>query len=542
MIKNIFLPEQIRGYYILPINILGFDIGKTWVKAALVHCKGREIIIKKFFEQPIVSAPTDLQERTVAAIKLILEQAGPYDKIISAMPSNQAIFKELKLPFVGIDTIKKVISYEVEPLLPFSLQDAVIDCIITRENKEENSSEILVAAVQNQVIAQHLALFEAAGVQPEKITIDMFALYGLYSIIPTYAQLKNGVVLLEVEPQSTRMAYIYNGQLRFIRTLPKGLLEQARIVAQGTGLSEQEAFENIIRYGLETDHDQTYAQATKSAFTNIFNDILFTLQSFTSQSKPPHSINKIILFGTGATIKGLPELVTDLSHVPTELFQINSLVHNGFGISAQVSVPQNNMVSLAAALPRSTTFGFNLRQKEFSLLDARLFWQQIIAAGLLLGLILGGLLGWGIWQILSMKKEARYSEQEVISLVKEKIPKISEDQTSLDEVIDSGKAIINQEEKIWSAFTGASRSRFLEYLLELTSRLDKQKLGLDIEKLTITGDTILLKAQVRGFEELRLLEQELRNSKLFSYVEPVNDPKFTMTIRLSKKSGDRGRV
>lgn len=542
MIKNIFLPEQIRGYYMLPVNILGFDVGKTSVKAALIYCKGREIIIKKFFEQPIVSSSADLQERTVAAIKIILEQAGSYDKIISALPSSQAIFKELKLPFVGIDTIKKVISYEVEPLLPFSLQDAVIDCIITKENKEENSSEILVAAVQNQAMVQHLALFEAAGAQPEKVTIDMFAMYGLYSIIPAYTELKNGVVLLEIEPQSTRMAYIYNGQLRFIRTLQKGLLEQARLVAQNTGLGEQEAYESIIRYGLETDHDQSYAQATKSAFTNVFSDILFTLQSFTNQSKPPQSISKIILFGTSATIKGLPELITDLSHVPTELFQVSSLVHNGFGISANVSVPQGNMVSLAAALPKSKTSNFNLRQKEFSLLDSRLFWQQILAAGLLLGLILGGLLGIAIWQIMGMKREARYSEQEVIALVKEKIPKIPEDQTSLDEVIDTGKTVINQEEKIWSAFTGASRSRFLEYLLELTSRLDKQKLGLDIERLTITGDTIVLKAQLRGFEELRLLEQELRSSKLFSYVEPVNDPKFTMTIRLSKKSGGRGRT
>ncbi len=73
-------------------------------------------------------------------------------------------------------------------------------------------------------MAQHLALFEAAGVQPEQVTIDLFALYGLYRMIPAYAQQKGGIVLLEIEAQSTRMAYIYDGQLRFIRTLSKGLL------------------------------------------------------------------------------------------------------------------------------------------------------------------------------------------------------------------------------------------------------------------------------------------------------------------------------
>ena len=114
-----------------------------------------------------------------------------------------------------------MIGYEVEPLLPFALNDAVIDCIVTKEIREEKSSEVLVAAVQNQYIAQHLALFEAAGVQPEKVTIDLFAFYGLYRLIPAYAQQKGGIVLMEIEPQSTRMAYIYDGQLRFIRTLAK---------------------------------------------------------------------------------------------------------------------------------------------------------------------------------------------------------------------------------------------------------------------------------------------------------------------------------
>ena len=210
--------------------------------------------------------------------------------------------------------------------MPFSLQDAVIDCIITKEIPEEKSSEVLVAAVQNQYMAQHLALFEAAGVQPEKVTIDLICI--LWAYIASFLHMRNkkaALYLLEIEPQSTRMAYIYDGQLRFIRTLPKGLLDQARMVAQKMNISEQEALKHIIRYGLETDHDALYLAAIKQAFTSFFNDVIFTLQSFVMQAKPPQSINKIIIFGTSATIKGLPEFITDLSHIKSEIFQINGL-------------------------------------------------------------------------------------------------------------------------------------------------------------------------------------------------------------------------
>ena len=541
MIKNLFLPDRVKGYYLFGTRIIGFDIGKTAIRATQIYCKGREIVIEKCFELPIQTSntPSEYQERASIAIKNILEQAR-YDVIVSSISSSQAIFKELKLPFTGIDTIKKVIGFEVEPLLPFSLNDAVIDCIITKENSTENSSEVLVGAVQNQFIAQHLALFEAAGVQPEQVTIDLFALYGLYKLIPAYTNQKGGVVLLEIEAQSTRMAYIYDGQLRFIRTLSKGLLDQARSVSGTLHISEQEALEHIIRYGLESAHNENYIGAIKQAFTASFNDVMFTLQSFVSQAKPVQSINKIIIFGTSASIKGLPELITDLSHIKCEIFHINGLIHNGMGISAKSAVPQANIVSLATALPNTSTSSFNLRRREFALSHAKQFMHQFIIAAALAGLIIGGLLGTAIWQTRKLKREAYQSEQEAVAALKEKIKKIPDDATGLDDTLEAAKAEVNREEKMWSAFSAAAHPNFLEYLLELTTTIDKASLGFDLEKLTITQDTITMKAQVKDFPELRTLERDLNESKLFSYVERVHDPKFTMTIKIAKKPGRRG--
>jgi type IV pilus assembly protein PilM len=542
MIKNLFIPESVRGYYFFPVRIVGFDIGKTTVKATQILCKKKEMIIERCFEESIqATVATDYQERASAAIKIILEQVGNYDHIISAISSTQAVFKELKVPFIGLETIKKVIGYEVEPLLPFSLNDAVLDCIVTKEIPEEKSSEVLVAAVQNQYMAQHLALFEAAGVQPERVTIDLFAFYGLYSLIPAYANQQGGIVLLEIEPQSTRMAYLYNGQLRFIRTLPKGLLDQAHLVAQNLKISDQEAFENIIRFGLESDHDETSIAVIKQALTNFFNDIIFTLQSFASKSKPAQSINKIIIFGTSATIRGLPQLVTDLAHIKSETFQINSLIHNGFGVSAQASIPPANMVSLATALPISTTAKFNLRQKDFALSQGKDFMKQLITGCGLLALILGALLGNALWQTHTLKRDAYYSEQEAVALLKEKVKKIPEDATNLDEVLSSAKTQIDREEKVWSAFSATARQHFLEYLIEL-SKVNKTELGLEVEKLSITPETIILKGRVRGYDDLRKLERTLEESKLFSFVERSPDPNFTTNgkrIRIAKKPGQR---
>lgn len=539
MIKNLFIPEKVRGYYVLPQRVVGFDIGKTSVKATQVYLKGKDVLIERFFEVPIPvnSAPEEYQERCSQAIRTIIAQVGSYDSIHTAISSSQVIFKELKLPFIGRDKIKMVVQYEIEPLLPFSLADAVVDFIITKENTEEKSSELLVAAVQNQYIAQHLALFEAAGVQPDVVTVDLIALYGLFKQIPAYANLQGGTVLLEIEPYTTRMVYLYNGQLRLVRTINKGLIEQAKTVSQALSITPEEAMEHIIRYGLEPDHSPLHVKEIKSAFTHFFQEITFTLQSFISQARPAQTISTIIVFGTSALIKGLPALITQLSGTHSETFNVQTLTNNpNSSIKTKTAIPQTNVISLASALPLPITDGFNLRQKEFSVSDTSTLNKQIlIAVGLALFTLLA-IAANSFWQLRKLRSELRESEQETVTMLKERFKKIPEDTQSLSEAMSAAEREVKDEGKLWFAFSGASRTQFLKYLLELTTKLDKQALGLVVDKITLSDaqNTMTLKAHVKGYDELIALEKELSQSKLLKNFDHQNDPNFTMVIRLVK--------
>ncbi len=183
-----------------------------------------------------------------------------------------------------------VVNFEVEPLLPFSLADAIIDFIITHTNKTEESSQVLVATVQKQHIAQHLKLFENSGIDPNMITVDLFALYGLYQYVPSYAQRKGGVVLLDLGLNSTRMAYIQNDQLKLIRTLPKRVSTIAKEVAQELNIAPTQAMDHIMRFGLESADWPEYLKAIKKVSISFWNSIRFTLTSFTriSNSRTNH--------------------------------------------------------------------------------------------------------------------------------------------------------------------------------------------------------------------------------------------------------------
>lgn len=55
MIKEIFIPDIIDSYYVLPGRILGVSLTKTHVRATKIVAKGKSIRIEGFFEEALAA-------------------------------------------------------------------------------------------------------------------------------------------------------------------------------------------------------------------------------------------------------------------------------------------------------------------------------------------------------------------------------------------------------------------------------------------------------------------------------------------------------
>jgi len=533
MIKNIFLPEKIGDYYLFSKRIVGVDIGKTHVSAALLYMRGKVITIERCIKERIDngSAATH-DERIVATLKIIFAQLGSYDVVYTTLSSSLVVFKELKLPFISREKIEMVVNFEVEPLLPFSLQDAVVDFIITKQIPEEKSSEILVTAVQKKHIVHCLEIFGQAKILVDKIVVDLFAFYSLYKRIPTYSQMTGSVVLIDFGLQSTRIAYLFDGQLRLIRTLNKGVSQLVKAVGDTLNIPKNEAMEHIIRFGLEKTDWPEYTQAITDALSTFWRSINFTLSSFITQT-PENNINKIILIGGGGQIKGLASFVSTLFEIPVEVFDPSLIMQDKEIQSANKHIIANScIIALSVALPSPIIKYFNLRRDEFQIVDHTLLIKQLVVTLLLTSTLLSMLLVFYIIQTKKLSRETQSSEQQAINILKKQF-KIPKEEDDLEEVISLAQEEVTREQETWFAFSGKARASFLQYLLELASNIDRKSLGFTIDSITIAEGTLLLKAQVRDHEALKLLERELRQSKLFSYVEPQDNPSFSMKIILA---------
>lgn len=542
MMRNIFFPEQLNGYYFFDKRVIGFDIGKTHITATLVLLKGYTCTIEKVITEKIINnAGAEYNESVAEALEKVMSAVGAYDEIRTVLPSSAVVFKELKMPFIGRERIAMTVGFEVEPLLPFPLQDAVIDFIVTREHLEEKSSEILVAAVQKQHIAEHLALFAAARLTPSVVGVDLFSLYGLYSKALATGAHAGNVVLVDLGSYTTTLAYIVDGQLRLVRCLPKGSVYLAKYVSDAIGMPYVQVMETIMRYGLEHTEEPAYVKALVQALNTMWKEVAFTLQSFSVQVSFAHEAPRLLLYGGGAGLKGLPKFVAHTIGNPCDIWDVDMLLHDaGVHGSAKSGVSRSTITSVSAALAYAPVTYFSLLKHEFeNQNEIALFDKQFFAACALTLFLVGSLIAVTIADVRSVNREAVASETEARDELKLVLSGLTvsklDEEGNLDDVVDTAQELVKNEETLWFSFANPARTSFLKYLLELTSRIDRQGLGFTINKLTIADGVMTLDAQVRDHEALKLLEKELRQSKLFVAVEGQEDPSFrSMKIKLTQ--------
>jgi type IV pilus assembly protein PilM len=542
---NLFIPEKIGRYQIFPKRVVGFDIGKTHVNATKLYISGKTTIIKECLHEKIeLSGSNNYHERVIRAIESIRQKIGKFDEVRTAIASNQIIFKELTLPFISRDKIQMVLNFEIEGLLPFPLDKAALDFIITKKNSAQNSSEILVAATQKSTVENHIALFQAAGIEPSIVTVDLFALYNLYNHIPEYRALEGGVVLLDLGFQSTRIGFILDGQLKRARTISIGISQLTKIVAQKLDIPAQEALEKIINYGTDNNKEVEYANTIKSSMDEYWSQVQFTLASFAKQLNLSGNIHKIFMIGGGSEINDLPGYVSTMLNIPCEPFNVGEIATNKMiNLDRQMTIPHYSGISLGTALDAPSDQSFNLLETFLQPSKILFLNQQLITTGILIIALFTSIFGYSFWQYRQLQSEVRESQEELIELVSQELAiKDPESLTDAESIIEAANAKLKKEEKMWYAFSAQTRRSFLEYLKALSTTIDRASIGLELKKLSMDESTISMDGSVRGFEELAIFEDELNQLKQFSLISVPQKPEFNITMKIKKPRGRYGNA
>lgn len=493
MIKEIFLPEKIGQHRILSQKIVGLLVKDDAVQMAVTQIKRHGATLENLFQEPIEQGSSEtLNDRVSQAIKRVIHQVPVYDQIRVCIPASMVVFKDLTLQFTDPEKIRMVLEYEVETMLPFSVNEAIVDFIITKTEKDPQQANILVAAIRNQDLVQYLSLYQSAGIDPNLITIDLFALYGLYLQIPAYNTITQSTALVEIGPQATRIAFLQQGQLRMSRYIQEGFLSIVKSVSSELSVSEDTVIKHLTE-GLRAQHDTAINRSAQKCFIQLLNDIQFTLNSFSMKLNASDGIGKVLFTYGDVHIPDLMAFCSDTIQIPCETFQTEKLFENTAIINKvhDVNVNLSDYVTvIGVALPLISHSDFNFRRKQFSFQQNKLILRQLATAfGIVLGIfVLVGAKGY--IDLASLSSEARNLELREINRIKaeniftkDQYPK----KPTMQNVVREAEKIVQEKLELWAPFA-QQRMRPLELWIELTRIINKKQFDVTIKDVVFTTE------------------------------------------------------
>jgi len=314
-----------------------------------------------------------------------------------SVASQYCFFRDIELPFKNSDQIRKVIKFEVENLVQIDIDDIVISYFKKTETLDK--SLLLVVGAKKSVLLRQLELLDGRDVDPHFVDLDSLCIYNALAATGFLKEHERFIVV-NVGGDSTDILIMNRGQLVSTRSIPMGVapicraLEQdlkiARIpldesVESAIGVSCLEEF--TIHAGeveeselLESEGESPLARAAgpaqpeeakkhiekrqKEFCTRLRRETLRSLTLMNEDDKP----DTIFITGSGCTMPGVKELITELFNLEIEELDLMSKVDHSFPEEQVDIINREIAVPLGAAYK---SVGFDITKVDLRQEDVR---------------------------------------------------------------------------------------------------------------------------------------------------------------------------
>ena len=198
-------------------KVLGIDICKESVSAVLVTTSMRENRIDAHAHIPLVD--TDGEESKIkAALNSLCEEIDPggSDCVVS-ISADHFSYRILQVPFKDSKKIKMVLPFELEPAVPYPVEDLIIDFIELQSVGQSEHSEIIAVAVPKTELNPYLECLAELKIDPEIVTVS-----GLPAAMCLASRSDPGEdrLILEIGNVSSSLFIVSEGKLQLIRSFP----------------------------------------------------------------------------------------------------------------------------------------------------------------------------------------------------------------------------------------------------------------------------------------------------------------------------------
>ena len=225
---------------------VGLDIGTRTIKVVELSgspkaFKVQRVAVREVPQAPLVvpegAEPFDATQATAAVVRELFETLKlTHDNVAATYDTGTTISREILVPFLEPDKIRKVVKFEAEHHLHSqSVDEVVVNWIKTGETKE--GSRLTIFATGKDELVGRLALMRMAGVEPATIDMDATAVYTCADALGLFTEHPNSILLV-VGAHTTALMLVVDGKPRMVRSFLLGVGALPPLLSGGMGRAD----------------------------------------------------------------------------------------------------------------------------------------------------------------------------------------------------------------------------------------------------------------------------------------------------------------
>jgi len=302
---------------------LGLDLGNFSVKLACVAKKGfSKTKVLSYSIMPIGQDSTrDAQLKALVEARKMLASADT-DKVNISVCGPNVVVRYIILPLMQERDLNKSFDIELERYIPFKTQDAIVDYrILTKLSN--NQMIVLLVAAQETFIRERVDFVREAGLEPQMVNVDAFALMEAFrsSLIPA-----NRVsAILDIGWRFSKLVVFEGDVPYFSRDIAVGEYEILQNVSERLGSDMDKARETA--YNATEENLKIMQESINTSFGALLNELSLSFEY--CERDLEKKVDELYITGGGSRIKivqdllkAIPDLKVNIWN-PAQGFQIN---------------------------------------------------------------------------------------------------------------------------------------------------------------------------------------------------------------------------
>jgi Tfp pilus assembly PilM family ATPase/Tfp pilus assembly protein PilN len=477
----------------------GLDFGSTGIKAVELTrtWQGYRVVNYGFYPYGIAEREKSNREKLQILKKIFPGGSKEGKNVIVSLPSHRTMVHRVDLPFRERKKNRQVIKFEVEGLLPFSVDQVIVD--FYQAQKAPHETQAMAFSARKEDLREYLSLMEEAGLDPECLVPEAMALFWL---LPNLGKEFSSGALLDIGHEKTTMLVWHGAALTLVRSIP--------VAGSAMRLPAKEKLNNTLPEAPETE------ESVLPALTRLADEVQRTLMGYESHpgGRP---LEKIYITGGITALPGLGKKIGEILRREVAVLDMG-----GSSKSLLKNVPEDYRHILAVAL--GSAFGgsvkegdrINFRQEEFAspkkAKKAKIRITLLLSYGIMLAV-----LGMAAFAVDLYLKERRY--QGLKADIRKEFMQAQPGAKKVVNEVEQMRNSVQEERARVNALGGFSKAASpLEILREFSTGIEPGW-KVRVTDLVIEPEAIEISGEADSFETVNRVKSRLDKSSLYRDVQ-----------------------